>query len=163
LISLFKAVEMLAAAEVEFVIVGGVALRSHGSSYLTQDPNICCSRTRSNLEKLAEALKPLEPRPRGFPEGLPFVWDWSTLQNGTNFTFKTSLCDIDLLGEVAGIGDYAKVLENSVEMDLDGFKVRVLSIGGLIIAKETAGREKDKAGLKELYALRAAVENGPDQ
>lgn len=50
-----------------------------------------------------------------------------------------------------------------MEMDLDGFKVRVLSIGGLIIAKETAGREKDKAGLKELYALRAAVENGPDQ
>lgn len=163
MISLFKAVRLLAAADVEFVIVGGVAVRSHGSGYLTQDLDICYSRTRSNLEKLAEALRPLNPRPRGFPDELPFIWDWTTLQNGTNFTFKTSLCDIDLLGEVAGIGDYTKVLANSSEMDFDGFKARILSINGLIIAKETAGREKDKAGLQELYALRAAIENGLDQ
>ncbi|MBX3283005.1 MAG: nucleotidyltransferase [Acidobacteria bacterium] len=159
MISLLEAISSLVAAGVDFVVVGGVALRSHGSSYITQDLDICYSRTRTNLEKLAEALRPLNPRPRNFPDELPFVWDWSTLQNGTNFTFSTSLGDIDLLGEVAGIGDYADVLANSVDIDFEGFTAKVLSIDGLIIAKETAGREKDKLGLQELYALRLALEN----
>ncbi|MGQ0543124.1 MAG: hypothetical protein ACT4O9_14970 [Blastocatellia bacterium] len=159
MISLFQAAKLLAAAEVEFVIVGGVALRSHGSAYLTQDLDICYKRTRANLEKIADTLRPLNPRPRGFPDDLTFVWDWSTLQNGTNFTFKTSLCDIDLLGEVAGIGSFDDVFEQSVVVDFDGTPVSVLSIAGLITAKETAGRTKDQAGLEELYALRDAMED----
>lgn len=154
MINLFEAAQLLAKAEVEFVIVGGLALRSHGSGYLTQDLDICYSRTRRNLERIAEALRPLNPRPRGFSDDLPFVWDWSTLNKGTNFTFKTALCDIDLLGEVAGIGAYDDVLKESIEVDLEGVPVRVLSIDGLIKAKETAGRPKDQAGLRELYALR---------
>lgn len=162
MISLFEAATILAKAEVEFVIVGGLALRSHGSGYLTQDLDICYSRTRQNLERIANALRPLNPRPRGVPDELPFVWDWSTLQNGTNFTFKTSLCDIDLLGEVAGIGDFQAVFDQSIEVDFEGVPVRILSIDGLIKAKETAGRLKDQAGLAELYALRNATSNSDD-
>ncbi len=162
MISLFQAAKILAEAEVEFVIVGGLALRSHGSAYITQDIDICYARTRKNLKKISTALRPLNPRPRGFPDDLPFVWDWSTLQNGTNFTFKTSLCDIDLLGEVAGIGDFKDVLAQSVVVDLEGIPVRVLSIDGLIKAKETAGRPKDQAGLEELYALRDALSDEVD-
>ena len=157
MIQLFEAVQILSEAGVDFVIVGGVALRAHGSGYLTQDLDICYSRTRANLERIAAALAPLDPRPRGFPDGLPFVWDWSTLQNGTNFTFKTTLCDIDLLGEVAGVGTYEEVFNNSVVIDFDGLCVNVLSIDALIKAKETAGRPKDAAGLNELYALRESL------
>lgn len=160
MIHLFEAVQVLAKAEVEFVIIGGVALRSHGSGYLTQDLDICYSRNRKNLERIAEALEPLKPRPRGFPDDLPFVWDWSTIQKGTNFTFKTTLCDLDLLAEVPGVGTYEDALKNSVTNDFDGYPVRVLSIDALIRAKETAGREKDIAGLNELYALRDSL---PDE
>ena len=98
MIKLVQAAQILAQANVEFVIVGGVAVRSHGSSYVTDDLDICYSRKRENLEKIADVLRPLNPRPRGFPDDLPYIWEWSTLQNGTNFTFRTSLCDIDLLG-----------------------------------------------------------------
>lgn len=162
MIHLFEAVQILAKAEVEFVIIGGVALRSHGSGYLTQDLDICYSRERSNLERIAMALKPLNPRPRGFPDELPFVWDWTTLDHGTNFTFKTTLCDIDLLGEVAGVGSYVEVLNESVVVDLEGFAVRILSIDALIRAKEAAGRPKDAAGLNELYALRESAISDDD-
>lgn len=156
MIQIYEAIKLLAQAEVEFVIVGGVALRTHGSAYLTQDLDVCYARTRSNLEKIVETLRPLNPRPRGFPDSLPFVWDWTTFQNGTNFTFTTTLCDIDFLGEVAGVGSYPEVLANSEIYDLDGNEVRVLSIDALIRAKETAGRAKDVVGLQELYALREA-------
>ena len=87
-------------------------------------------------------------------ETMPYVFDWTTLQHGSNFTFRTTLGDIDLLGEVKGIGQYTDLLNLSLTVDLDGFPTRILSIPGLIIAKEAAARPKDEAGLKVLYALR---------
>lgn len=89
--SLFEIVRQLSAANVDFVIVGGVAIRSHGGNYVTEDLDICYSRNRDNLKQLANVLSPLKPRPRGIDESLPFIFDWSTLQQGTNFTFTTTL------------------------------------------------------------------------
>lgn len=80
MVNLFEIARLLGQAEVDFVIVGGIAIRSHGGNYVTEDLDICYSRTRDNLKKIATVLEPLKPRPRGFPEELPFVFDWSTLQ-----------------------------------------------------------------------------------
>jgi len=154
MINLFEIARLLSQAGVEFVIVGGVAIRSHGGNYITEDLDICPSRTRDNLKRLAGVLAPLRPRPRGLLETLPFVFDWSTLQHGTNFTFATSMGDVDVLGEVKGIGNYDDLVKDSITVDLDGFPTHILSISGLIIAKEAAARPKDEAGLKVLYALR---------
>ncbi len=157
--NLFEIVRMLSAAGVEFVIVGGIAIRSHGGNYITEDLDICYSRTRDNLKRLADVLTPLKPRPRDLDDTLPFIFDWTTLQHGTNFTFTTSLGDVDLLGEVKGVGGYADLVKESLEIDLDGHRTHILSIPGLIVAKEAAGREKDKPGLKILYALKEAESN----
>jgi hypothetical protein len=151
---LFKVAQLLSSAGVEFVIVGGIAIRSHGGNYITEDLDICYSRSSENLKKLADVLAPLNPRPRGMDKRLPFVFDWTTLQHGTNFTFRTEMGDVDLMGEIMGIGNYDDLVKHSIMVDLDGFPTRILSIPGLIIAKETAGRPKDEAGLKILYALR---------
>ena len=95
-----SAVDSLIAHEVEFVIVGGVAIIAHGIPYATFDLDFCYSRTTGNLKKIVAALADFKPRLRGFPKDLPFVWDERTLHNGTNFTLETMLGDIDLLGEV---------------------------------------------------------------
>ena len=153
---LVEAIITLARHSVDFVVVGGMAIRTHGSSYLTQDLDICYSRDRENLKRIVEALASVNPRPRGIPADLPFVWDLATLYNGTNFTFETSLGHIDLLGEVKGVGTYHDAVNDSVVVDVGGYKVNVLSIDGLILAKTAAGREKDVGGLKELYALKQA-------
>lgn len=153
---LVEAIITLAQNKVDFVVVGGMAIRSHGSSYLTQELDICYSRERENLKRIADALAPLKPRPRGIPDDLPFVWDVATLYNGTNFTFDTTLGNIDLLGEVKGVGTFHDAVNDSVEIDIGGNEVRILSIDGLIRAKTEAGREKDIPGLKELYALKQA-------
>lgn len=150
---------MLSAGGVEFVIVGGIAIRGHGGNYITEDLDICYLRTNDNLRKLADVLSPLNPRPRNFDKDLPYIFDWTTLQHGTNFTFVTTLGDVDLLGEVKGVGSYHDLVKQSLEIDLDGFKTHILSIPSLIIAKEAAGRLKDEAGLKVLYALQEAESN----
>ena len=151
-----KVAQLLAEADVEFVIVGGIAIRGHGGNYVTEDLDICYSRKRENLKRIARVLTPLKPRPRGMDKKLPFVFDWTTLQHGTNFTFTTKMGDVDLLGEVKGLGIYEDLMDHSLLIDLGKFSVRILSIPALIVAKEAAARPKDEPGLKVLYALREA-------
>src|SRR5690606_41623180 len=111
---------------------------------------------------LHDALPIYKPRLRGIPNELPFIWDASTLANGSVFTLDTSIGHIDLLSEVKGLGDFADVLAASEKYELWGFNVNVLSIDGLIAAKKATGREKDITALKHLEALREATseENG---
>ncbi|HLL73539.1 MAG TPA: hypothetical protein VK363_19010 [Pyrinomonadaceae bacterium] len=123
---------------------------------------MCYARTRENIERLSAALAPYHPRPRDFPSNLPFVWDEQTLQQGTNFTFVTDLGNIDLLGEVTGLGDYNDVRDASVVLALFGLQCRVLSLDALIVSKRAAGRTKDLLVLPELEALREVSEKTDD-
>lgn len=153
MIKLEPAIQSLADNNVEFVIVGGVAIRIHSSAYVTLDLDFCYARTKENLAKIVSALAGFNPRPRNFPEGLSYFFDARSLQNATNFTFETSIGDIDLLGEVAGVGTYAEVEKSSEVFELYERQVRVLSIEALIAAKRAAGRTKDLLVLPELEAL----------
>ncbi|HEV7642981.1 MAG TPA: hypothetical protein VGO50_03485 [Pyrinomonadaceae bacterium] len=139
--------------KVEFVIIGGIAITHYGSSYVTQDFDFCFLRSPENIQCLVNAMSPFNPRLRDFPAELPFIFDTATLQNGTNFTFDTDVGDIDLLGEVAGVGTYADVKENSIEIKMFEQPVRILSLEALIKAKRAAGRTKDLLVLPELEAL----------
>jgi len=148
------AIKALTAKEVDFVIIGGVAISVHSSGYITRDLDFCYRRTTENLNRIAAAFAPFSPRLRGFPENLPFVWDERTLQGGTNFTLTTTIGDIDMLGEVAGVGDYEAVKRESIPTKLYDCGVRVLTLDGLISAKRAAGRVKDLLVLPELEALK---------
>jgi len=156
--SLDAAVRALVDADVEFVLIGGWSAIIHGSRYMTDDLDICYSRRPENLRRLARALAPYHPRQRGLPEGLPFIWDESTLRNGTVFTLVTDLGDIDLLGEVSGLGSFEEVKAGSYVAEAFGRKVRTLDLKSLIKAKRAAGRDKDLMVLPELESLLEAEE-----
>lgn len=130
----------------------------HGSAHATFDLDICYNRGRANLKRIVAALAPYHPRPRGLPENLPFIWNEQTLQSGTNFTFATDIGDIDLLGEVTGVGSYPDALAASVVMRFYGVECRVLTLDSLIASKSAAGRTKDLLALPELEALREVAE-----
>lgn len=148
------ALKSLTNEKVDFVVVGGLAISAHSTGYITTDLDFCYLRTKENLKKIAVALAPFNPRFRHFPKELPFIWDERTLQNGTNFTLETEIGDIDLLGEVAGIGDFDAVKNESETDILYGCEVRILTIEGLIKAKRAAGRTKDLLVLPELEAIK---------
>lgn len=139
---------------VSFVIIGGVAATIHGSARLTNDLDIAYERSRSNIDRLTRALAAYEPYLRGAPAGLPFRWDASTIRAGLNFTLRTSNGDIDLLGEITGVGSYDRVLQQSIEVELFGATYRVISLDALIVAKRAAGRAKDLEVVAELEAIR---------
>ena len=152
-------VQDLCDAGVEFVVIGGWAAIFHGSVHVTNDLHICYSRTKLNLSRLASVLAPYHPHPRDFPEGLPFVWDASTLANGTTFTLTTDIGVLDLLAEVAGIGTYADAHAASVEIEAFGRRLRALDLRSLIRSKKAAGRPKDLLMLPELEGLLEASED----
>ena len=147
------------------MIVGGVAAAIHGSLLLTNDLDVCYARDPANLRRLAGALQSVHARLRNAPEGLPFILDAETLKRGLNFTFVTDIGDLDLLGEVRGVGHYEEVFAGSVTVELFGYRFAVIDIGKLIVAKRAAGRPKDLIALPELEAIQEAhtKENQMDQ
>jgi hypothetical protein len=154
--------QQLLSHQVEVVVIGGLAMITHGSAYVTRDLDLCYRRTDTNIAALAQALAPLHPYLRGAPRGLPFSLDPATIKAGLNFTLTTDLGDLDLLGEIAGVGNAEQVFAHSEEHTLFGLKVRVLSLDALIASKKAAGRLKDRNHLLELEELKKLKEAPPE-
>jgi predicted nucleotidyltransferase len=147
-------------AGVEFIIVGGVAARAHGSALVTQDVDVSYSRRAGNLERIVRALRPTKPYLRGAPRGLPFEWSTATLRAGLNFTLTTTAGDIDLLGEIVGGGTYEALLPHTITVKLFGRETKILDLPWLIRVKRAAGRPKDLQVIAELEALKEEIEKG---
>jgi hypothetical protein len=139
-------------AGVEFLVVGGVSAILQGATVNTMDLDICYRRTPQNITRLAAALAPLQPRARGLPPELPFVFDERTIQLGSNFTLEVGPESLDLLGEMSAIGGYEQVIGDAVDAAVGGRSVKVLALEQLIATKTAAGRTKDLAVLPELKA-----------
>lgn len=147
-------VRVLSDAGVRFIVIGGVAGNLHGAARLTWDLDVVYERSVSNLERLVAAIAPLHPYLRGAPPGLPFRFDVETLKRGLNFTLSTDIIPLDLLGEVAGGGDYHQLLPHSQEVDAYGTRCRRLDLDALITVKRAAGRPKDFEAIAELEIIR---------
>lgn len=151
-------VETLHRHAIDFLVIGGIAGRLHGSTTITRDLDICHARTPENLERLAAALRELEATLRGAEGGLPFKLDGRTLRNGLNFTFSTKYGSFDCLGDPGGGMTYELLLPNAQWADLEGVRIRMTSLDDLIRMKRAAGRRKDLIEVENLSALREVRE-----
>jgi hypothetical protein len=138
---------------VDFVLIGGMAGISHGSSYPSYDLDVLYAKDRANVVRLVAALEEIGVRLRGAPADLPFLLDARTIENGANFTFVTPYGDLDVLADAAGMPPYEDLRAESLERDISGFPIRVASIDHLIAMKRAAGRTKDKLMVEEYLVL----------
>jgi predicted nucleotidyltransferase len=144
----------LVEAGVEFVLVGGVAANLHGSSHMTRDLEVVTRIDRQNCERILAALGDLEPRFYQ-AQGRPRVtYTAEALGQFRNLYFDTTLGRIDLLGSLPPVGDFDRVLEQSVVVELGGLRCRVVCLDDLITVKAHVGRPKDKAVEIELRAIK---------
>jgi hypothetical protein len=146
-------IEALAKANVDFVLIGGLAGGAHGSAYPTYDLDVMYSRDRVNLERIASVLVALGATLRGAPPDVPFLLDAKTLEEGANFTFSTTLGAVDFLAFPTGAPPYEKVRGDAETIEIGGQAVRVASLDHLIAMKEAAGRTKDKLMAMEYREL----------
>lgn len=152
----------LSDAGVEFIVVGGVAARAHGSSRLTDDIDVSYARTPANLARVVSALAPYTPYLRGAPPGLPFDWSVATLGVGLNFALTTTIGAIDLLGEITGGGRYEDLLPHALTITIFDRDVQLLDVPWLIKVKRAAGRPKDLEVIAELEALQEEMRQRDD-
>ena len=139
--------------EVQCILIGGLAAIAHGTARATLDVDVVYARKRENIRRLATALAPYKPYLRGAPAGLPFKFDEATVRAGLNFTLRTTLGDVDLLGEVAGGGTFEQLLPHTESVRLFGLDLVAVTLEKLIQLKRAAGRTKDLEPIAELQAL----------
>lgn len=148
--------QRLCDADIEFVVVGGFAAMLHGSSLLTRDLDVCAVLTRENVAKLRQALGDLHPSHRDNPR-LSFLDNPGPDVEVRNLYLRTDLGPVDFLGSIDGVGGFEAVRANAIGVQLFGRTCRVIGLDDLIRAKETLGREKDRAAAQQLRAIRAKL------
>ena len=153
-----EVIRLLGRHEVRYVLVGGLAAVTHGSSLVTVDVDICHATDRDNLERLAAALGEVHAELRGTEPGLPFRLDAKTLERGDSFTFSTDIGAIDTLTTPSGTRGYDDLARTAESLELFGHDVLVASVDDLIRMKRAAGRTKDLLAVEELAALRDEID-----
>lgn len=148
------ALAALVSAQVDFIVVGGVAAVLGGAPINTFDVDIVHLREESNLLRLVGALVGMDARYRDLA-GRVIRPDAAGLQGPGHHLLLTSHGPLDVLGAVGAGEDYAALLPDTELVELGPLQVRVLGIAGLIRTKEAAGRPKDLAVLPILRRLLA--------
>lgn len=138
---------------VEYVLVGGLAARLHGSPLLTDDLDITPASDGENLGRLAKALRELEARLRG-AEDVEFPLDVRSLASSELLTMTTRAGWLDICWRPAGGQSYETLASAAEPYELFGLRIRVASLDDLISSKSAAGRDKDLRALPMLRELR---------
>ena len=142
---------LLAAGDVEFIVVGMTAGILQGAPVTTVDLDVVHRRSPVNVARLLRVLGELDAVYRHDPRRLrPGE---SHLIGPGHQLLTTALGDLDCLGTIDQDRGYEQLLDLTVEMKLaGGLTIRVLSLPALIEAKERSGRPKDLAALPVLRA-----------
>jgi len=148
----------LTRAQVEFVVIGGVAVGVHGFVRATKDLDIVPNPSPENLRRLAGLLREIDAQHVGLadfsPEEFPYdPTDPLQLAEGANFRLETSLGPIDIMQWVAGIETdlaYDELSPSRLSVTFRDTQVQVCSLEHLRAMKRAAGRPQDIEDLGRL-------------
>lgn len=135
--------------EVDFLVVGGVAAQLEGAPILTLDLDILYDKTPENLDRLLAAFQELKAHYRD-PAGRHIEPDREKLATMRMHLLLTDLGALDALAAIGAGLTYQDLLARTITYDLAGARVRVLELAAVILTKEQANRDKDRAALPVL-------------
>lgn len=133
-------------AEVEFIVIGGVAAILEGAPISTLDLDVLYSREPANLERLLRALEHLEAR-YNRPRGRLVRPSRERLESFRVHLLLTRFGPLDLLAVTGATATYEDLLPFTHLRAVGGTSIRVLDLAKLIEVKEAVGRDKDLAML----------------
>ncbi len=135
----------LARAEVEHVIIGGLAAQAHGHTRTTQDVNLFVADEAANLDRLAVALAALGARDGngGRPTG-------ESLAARAVTSLDSDAGGVDVHRHPPGADDFAAVRRRALELDVAGARVAVAGLDDLIAMKRASRRPIDRLDIAVL-------------
>ncbi len=135
--------------EVDYVLIGGLAVQTHGHVRTTNDADLIPAPEPANLRRLAAALRSLEARVLN-PGEEDTVVDAKMLPRSTIWQFATRDGGIDVMHEVPGGRPYAELSERALRVRLGDVEVPVVDLDDLIQMKLARGRPTDLADVAAL-------------
>ncbi len=143
---------------VDFVVIGGFAVQTHGHLRTTKDLDIIPTPSSENLVRLGRALEEIDAQLRGVDAHLLGidVTNARHLAAGANFTLTTRHGWLDVFAhdETPGAPPYNDLRARALEVEVAGVTVAVVSLDDLLRLKRAAGREVD---LHDIAALTAEL------
>jgi hypothetical protein len=139
----------LADHAVDYVIVGGLAVQTHGHVRTTVDVDLFPRPDPSNLARLADALNALDAQVLN-PGSEKLKIDAAMLPRATLWQFATRHGAIDVLHEAPGAPPYDELRGRALEIRLGDLPLAVAGRDDLISMKRASGRPAD---LEDLAAL----------
>jgi hypothetical protein len=149
-----RILEALALHDVDYVIVGGLAVQTHGHVRTTVDIDVYPRPEPSNLARLADALNALDARVLN-PGSEGAKIDAATLPRATLWQFATRHGAIDVLHDVPGAPSYDGLRARALEIQLGGIALAVAGRDDLISMKRASARPVDLEDLAALTELDA--------
>ena len=144
--------ERLLAADVEMVLVGGLAAVVQGAPITTFDVDVVHRRTEENVDRLVAFLTSVGARYRNRP-GPPLPPSRTALLGPGHSLFMTDLGPLDALGAIEGGADYDQLLPESLALPVGGRTAHVLSLAKIVSLKRASSDPKDKLRLPMLEAV----------
>lgn len=141
--------EELAARDVDFVLIGGLAAQTHGSPRMTNDVDVVPRPEPDNLGRLADALRALDARVLN-PGQEDTEIEAAMLPRATIWQFATPHGDIDVLHEVPGAAPYEQLRDRALVVSVGQVRVPVAGRDDLIRMKLARGRPVDRADVAAL-------------
>jgi hypothetical protein len=135
--------------KVDYVLIGGLAVQTHGHVRTTNDADLIPAPDPKNLERLADALRDLDARILN-PGQEDVELDAKMLPRATIWQFATRDGGIDVMHEVPGGRSYAELSNRALRVKLGEVEVPVIGLDDLIQMKLARGRPVDLADVAAL-------------
>lgn len=127
--------------EVEYLLVGGYAVILHGYVRSTADMDVWVNKTLANYKKLAQAFSDF---------GAPIFTEDDFLGDKYDvWGIGVEPNKIEIMNKVKGL-QFDECLLECKKLPVRDFEVSYIHLKHLLIAKEAAGRFKDKADIEAL-------------
>lgn len=139
----------LVAAQVRFVLVGGLALGAWGAIRATKEVDVVADPDPENLQRPTRVLVEVDGRVHlgdafvSSPLGLA-----AALRGDDRVLVQTSLGDLGVVRGLPGVLPYETLAARAVPVELLGTEVAVCSLEHLRAMKRAAGRPQDLVDLE---------------
>ena len=143
----------LAEANVDFVVVGGLAVNAWGVVRGTKDVDVVVSPDPENLKRIADVAIAAGGHVQQGEALLGSAFSIAAaLAGGEQVAIETDLGRLDVVQGLDGVPSHAELRSRASEVEILGTTVAVCSIQDLRTMKQAAGRTRDLADLEDLEA-----------
>jgi predicted nucleotidyltransferase len=146
--------ERLRDADVDFVLVGGLAVNAWGYLRATRDVDLVPDPSPENLARLDALLVELGGKVEVGDRLLESSAIRTFLRTGDRTLVLTDLGRIDILQGLPQVPTFSALDERATEVDLEGLVVKVCSLDDLLAMKRASDRPRDRDDLEALEAAR---------